>query len=144
MLAIIPAADADARNAAFAIRRRVFCEEQGVAIEAELDGLDADATHLLALWDEEPVGTLRWRILRATGEAKIERVAVLPAGRGKGIGRALTLAAMEAIARWAPPAIVLNAQANVVGFYAALGFRPEGPVFEEEGIPHRRMRLTLP
>ncbi|MCB1883999.1 MAG: GNAT family N-acetyltransferase [Geminicoccaceae bacterium] len=144
MLAVIPAVDENDLSAAFAIRRKVFCEEQGVAIDADLDGLDADATHLLALWNDAPVGTLRWRILEGSGEAKVERVAVLPAERHRGIGQALMRAALDAIARKAPRAIRLNAQTHVVGFYEVLGFCPEGPVFEEEGIPHRRMRLPLP
>jgi predicted GNAT family N-acyltransferase len=36
------------------------------------------------------------------------------------------------------PAIV-NAQLPVSGLYAGLGFLAEGEIFDEAGIPHRRM-----
>ena len=36
----------------------------------------------------------------------------------------------------------LGAQTSVMGFYASHGFLPEGPIFEDAGIPHRTMTLT--
>ena len=43
-------------EAAKRLRLRVFCEEQGVPRELELDGLDGEATHLLVLDDDEGSG----------------------------------------------------------------------------------------
>ena len=70
------------------IRRSVFQEEQGVAPEIEFDGQDETAEHLLAYLDNQPVGTARIRSLNKQ-TAKIERLAVLPPARGKGIGKKL-------------------------------------------------------
>ena len=70
------------REQAFAIRRAVFVQEQGVAEALEFDEHDAQARHLLALRDGEPVGTLRVRWPDRARTAKIERVAVLPAAVG--------------------------------------------------------------
>ena len=71
---------------AFAIRRRVFVEEQGIAEALEFDGLDPAARHLLAVVDGAPAGTLRIRLIEQGRTAKIERVAVLAPQRGTGSG----------------------------------------------------------
>jgi predicted GNAT family N-acyltransferase len=39
--------------------------------------------------------------------------------------------------------VYLHAQAAAVDFYERLGFRAEGPEFDEVGIPHRRMRRGI-
>ena len=49
----------DERAAAYAIRIRVFVEEQGVPIEEELDHDDELASHAIAYWGGTPVGTGR-------------------------------------------------------------------------------------
>jgi predicted GNAT family N-acyltransferase len=128
---------------ACAIRRRVFVEEQGVDEALEFDALDDQARHLLASVDGEPAGTLRIRLLEGGRVAKIERVAVLPAQRRHRVGRALMVAALDlARARGASEARV-HAQTVVTAFYAGLGFVATGAVFEEDGIPHIAMRLSL-
>jgi predicted GNAT family N-acyltransferase len=133
------AGDAD-RAACFAIRVAVFVNEQGVAMREELDTHDATATHLLAVMDGRPVGTLRWRVLPGA-TAKIERVAVLREARGLGLGRVLMRQALERIAAAGPGSIVLNAQTAAADFYRQLGFVAEGLPFDEAGIEHVRMRL---
>ncbi|GAA4747343.1 hypothetical protein GCM10023217_16580 [Gordonia alkaliphila] len=37
---------------------------------------------------------------------------------------------------------VLDAQSHLVGMYARFGYRPDGPEFVEDGIPHTPMRRT--
>jgi predicted GNAT family N-acyltransferase len=126
---------------AFRLRCEVFVVEQGVPVELELDELDASATHLVAICDEEVVGTLR--ILEHEGAAKIGRVAVRAAARGTGIGaRLMDRAAAIALARGFVE-IVLHAQVTVAGFYRRLGYVEEGDLFEEAGIPHVSMRKKI-
>ena len=120
------------------IRRQVFQEEQGVAAALEFDGLDAQATHLLAIHQGVAVGTTRIRRL-TEDTAKIERVAVLAAHRGEGIGRQLMHYALDHLKRQGIPQIKVNAQLQVQPFYESLGFKVEGEVFEEAGIPHVTM-----
>lgn len=128
---------------AFAIRRRVFVEEQGIAAALEFDDLDVAARHLLATVDGEPAGTLRIRLLAGGRIAKIERVAVLPEQRRRRVGWALMGAALDlARGRGAGEAKV-HAQTVVQGFYASLGFVAVGAEFEEDGIAHVAMRLPL-
>jgi predicted GNAT family N-acyltransferase len=39
--------------------------------------------------------------------------------------------------------VFLHAQVQALPFYEKAGFRAEGEVFDEAGIPHRRMRKAL-
>ncbi len=64
---------------AMEVREHVFVEEQGIAKQKEFDGNDHCATHILALADGKPVGTMRIRYFN--GFVKFERMCVLPAFR---------------------------------------------------------------
>jgi predicted GNAT family N-acyltransferase len=141
-LVIRGARDSEDLAACYRIRTVVFVEEQGVPPEAELDAHDAAANHLLALVGEVPVGTMRWRAV-APGRVKLERVAVLVEARGGGIGAALVVEAMRQAEAAGAEEAVLHAQASAEAFYRRLGFVTEGLPFNEEGIPHVRMRLSL-
>lgn len=128
-------------DAALAIRRQVFIEEQGVAFEDDVDGKDADAIHLLAIEDGRAVGTARLLIAGEVG--KIGRVAVLSDMRGCGLGKALVLFAVEELRRRGASRAMLGAQTHALGFYEALGFAAFGPEFMDAGIPHREMVREL-
>ena len=136
-LAIGEAGGAAEMAACFAIRRAVFCVEQGVPETLEIDGRDAQCRHFLLRLGGQAAGTARVRPLDP-GIAKIERVAILARHRGRGLGSALmrhVLASLDGQQR----AAVLHAQAHSETFYRALGFATEGAPFEEAGIPHVRM-----
>jgi predicted GNAT family N-acyltransferase len=128
---------------ALAIRRAVFVQEQGVSEALEIDGRDDEAQHLLALHDDEPVGTLRLRWVEDGRVAKIERVAVLPRARGAKIGQTLVETALTLARAAGADAAMLHAQTSVQEFYVRLGFVAFGPEFNEDGIPHVVMRLSL-
>src|SRR3954447_14984495 len=81
------------REAALGLRYRVFCEEQGVALDLEADGRDGEALHLVAVADGAVVGTCR--LVLDAGTAKLGRMAVEPAARGRGIGAALLVGAED-------------------------------------------------
>ena len=127
--------------ACWALRRTVFIEEQAVPEDLEVDGLDPEALHLLASFDGRPVGTARMLLKGDTG--KIGRVCVLPELRGQGIGQALIRAAVEELRARGLGRAKLGSQVHAIPFYEALGFVAEGPVFDDAGIPHRDMVLTL-
>ncbi|MBP6738155.1 MAG: GNAT family N-acetyltransferase [Rhodobacteraceae bacterium] len=124
-----------------ALRRVVFIEEQGVSEADELDDLDGVAVHLLAIVDGRPMGSAR--IIPGEGYGKIGRVCVLAEARGTGLGAALMREAVQECRRLGLKTARLGAQTHALGFYEALGFEAVGPVFDDAGIPHREMILTL-
>ena len=138
------AAESD-RAAALQIRFAVFVEEQKVPADEEIDDYDSDALHLVAVADEDKaiIGTLRI-VDKGEGIAKIGRVAVLSAYRGRGVGHTLMRQALSEARKTGATFVLLDAQVFVIPFYARLGFVAEGPVFDDAGIPHRRMTLALP
>ncbi len=124
------------------IRHLVFQKEQGVPAELEFDGKDETADHLLAYLDAQPVGTARLRRLDHQ-TAKVERVAVLKAARGSGIGKHMMVEALAILKKANVAEVQIHAQEAVRDFYQRLGFEPEGEVFVEAGIPHVKMKKLL-
>jgi predicted GNAT family N-acyltransferase len=140
-LTVRPARDAAEVATAQALRLRVFCEEQGVSREEELDGLDEGALHLIAADDSGVVATCR---LRFPGEAcKLERMAVEARLRGRGAGARLLEGAEEAARERGAETMVLHAQRSAEPFYAAHGYLVEGEPFMEAEIEHVRMSKAL-
>jgi predicted GNAT family N-acyltransferase len=127
---------------AFEVRRSVFIEGQDVPESIEMDGNDDDAIHFVILDGDQPVGTARLRMPESE-TAKPERVAVLEAYRGQGVGRRLMeLIESEARTQGCSRA-VLHAQTHVVEFYETLGYEVTSEEFEEAGIPHVEMEKAL-
>ncbi|MEO8794702.1 MAG: GNAT family N-acetyltransferase [Daejeonella sp.] len=121
----------------FAVRTKVFVEEQNCPPELEWENEDI-SVHFLATIDEKPVGACRWR--QTDKGYKLERFAVLEEYRGKGVGQELVktvLADLPANADY----VYLHAQISAIGLYQKFGFKKEGDQFEEAGIQHFKMRL---
>ncbi len=124
------------------IRTKVFQEEQGVSAELEFDGLDPDATHLLAYIKDEAIGTTRIReIDRHT--IKIERLAVLPQARKQGVAHQLMFAALNIISEQNKTTVVVHAQEYIAPLYQQLGFAIIGEKFSEASIDHVKMVKQL-
>ncbi|MFB6138916.1 MAG: GNAT family N-acetyltransferase [Halosimplex sp.] len=146
------AAGAADREAALAVRREVFVEEQGVPEDLEMDGRDDDAVHFLAVDDSgtdgaapvggDPVGAARFREVDP-GVGKVERVAVVADRRGEGIGRELMATLEATAAERGVERLVMHAQTDVEAFYARLGYETTSGVFEEAGIDHVEMEKSL-
>jgi predicted GNAT family N-acyltransferase len=138
-VALRPASWQHDRDALQFVRRRVFVEEQGVPEDEEWDAADLTALHVLAVVaDRDPVGTGR---LEPCG--KIGRVAVLREWRGSGVGGQVMRHLVNQATELGFEAVYLHAQTTATGFYRRLGFRAEGPVFDEVGIPHVRMHMGI-
>lgn len=134
-------------QACLAIRRTVFIEEQGVPEADEIDGRDRECRHFLALPEKTSglraaIGTARL-LFTDDGYAKAQRVAVLRAWRGKGVGAALMFALEGEAARAGYAVLVLAAQKTAVPFYERLGYVAYGEEFEDAGIAHRLMRKAV-
>jgi predicted GNAT family N-acyltransferase len=128
-------------DAALELRYRVFCGEQGVTLEAEQDGRDPGALHVVAVDDGRLVGTCR--LLFDDGVARLGRMAVEPALRGKGIGAAILEAAERESRSAGARKIRLHAQTAARSVYERAGFEVQGEEFVEEGIPHLTMEKGL-
>ena len=117
------------------IRRSVFIDEQQIPVEIEIDAFEESAIYVIAYFDEEAVGTARWREIGNT--VKLERFAVLKNYRNKGIGRKLTMFIIDKIPQG--KIIFLISQESAIGFYSKLGFISKGPLFKEANILHQKM-----
>ncbi len=132
--------DADVA-AAQRLRVQVFCDEQGVSREEELDEFEGSAIHVVAFDETGVVATCRLR--EVEGGTKLERMAVSERYRGQGVGARLLEGAEEITRGMGGAEMVANAQIRASGFYASEGYAPEGENFMEAGIEHVRMRKAL-
>jgi ElaA protein len=114
------------------LRQQVFVVEQDCPYP-DLDGRDLEPTtrHVVLLEDGEVVGTLR--VLDDGGWARVGRVVVAPAARGRGLAALMVDAAVDLCG---DREVRLDAQSGLTGFYAAYGFEVTGPEFDEDGIMH--------
>jgi predicted GNAT family N-acyltransferase len=138
------ARDAEDVSGAFALREAVFYGEQNVPLQEELDELDRDAQHLVALDladGRRVVGTLR--LLSFGDEAKIGRVVVAAELRRRGIASRMLQIALERARQQGFRRVRLAAQIAAVALYEQAGFAVESELFEEAGIPHVWMGRSL-
>ncbi|MEQ8358434.1 MAG: GNAT family N-acetyltransferase [Cytophagales bacterium] len=125
------------------IRKKVFVDEQKVALEDEVDEFEKEARHFLARYNEQAVGAARWRELE--NYIKLERFAVLKEFRNKKIGSALVESVLKDIEEIIkkPAKLLLHSQLDAIPLYLKFGFEIEGEIFEECGILHKTMTRML-
>jgi ElaA protein len=123
------------------LRSEVFIVEQNCPYQ-DLDNKDSVSWHLMHYEKNELIGYAR--ILPpgvSYPEPSIGRVAVALSARRKGVGRELMKEAIEKANGLFPQTdVVISAQSYLLKFYTDLGFDFEGEGYEEDGIPHIRMR----
>ncbi|VVC04471.1 Acetyltransferase (GNAT) domain protein [Candidatus Burarchaeum australiense] len=130
------------KDAIHDIRTRVFMLELSVTLEEELDGLDESAMHVIAYANGRPVGTARLVELE-NGGGKIGRMAMLKEYRKKGAGTLMLKKLVEMARAMGMRGLETDARVKALPFYEALGFVPEGPVFMDARMEHRKMRMKL-
>lgn len=128
----------EARRHASPIRFTVFCEEQGVPREIELDEQDSRCIHAIAYEGVHAIGTAR-----LLPDGHIGRMAVLKGWRNRGVGGLMLQKLMERAKGRGDREIVLSAQVHAVPFYRAHGFVEEGSEYLEAGIRHQAMKRVL-
>jgi predicted GNAT family N-acyltransferase len=122
-----------------AVRRAVFIDEQGVPEAMEWDEYDAVSLHWLAVAaDGTPIACAR-----LLPDGHLGRMAVLPAWRGQGVGRALLDRVLAAAVARGHRFARLSAQIQAAGFYRRAGFVEEGREYLEANIPHVAMLKNL-
>ncbi|AWA42812.1 GNAT family N-acetyltransferase [Trueperella pyogenes] len=136
------------RERCYAIRTKVFVEEQKVAAENERDAFDTapSTRHVLAEVAGRDAATARL-LVDGPGHVHIGRMAVHVWARGSGVGRAV----MEKIHEMAMDydvdgvtRVELSAQETAMGFYRSLGYEVKsGERYLDEGMWHQDMVLDL-
>lgn len=125
------------------LRQRVFIQEQA-SIYDDIDGLDADSIHWCYFEGNQLVTYARVRPLNDLTTFKIERVVNHPEHRGKGKGVTLMESILKALkGSNESVCIELSAQISVLGFYRRLGFKEVGEAYDDGGILHKSMRITM-
>jgi Predicted acyltransferase len=125
-----------------ALRQQVFVEEEGY--KNEFDEEDARAIHLVLYLDKKPIGVAR--LVEIDPETyRLGRVAVVKEFRHQKVGTYLVKYMEVKVKTLGGRKIILGAQADKVGFYAKLGYRPDpnGEVYLDEGHPHVMMEKIL-
>jgi ElaA protein len=119
------------------LRVDVFVVEQQCPY-AEIDGADPTAFHLMGRTAQGDLVAYA-RILSPEGEGPphIGRVVVHPDFRGKGLGRAVMEAALNALEHsHGSKRSFVSAQSHLEGLYASLGYVRQGPDYDWDGIIH--------
>jgi ElaA protein len=129
--------------AVLAARVAVFIVEQNCAYQ-DLDGLDAEAEHLIAWSGAVVAGYLR---VLAPGtrfdDPSIGRIITAKPFRGTGLGRELVAKGIEQARRRYPGrAVRISAQQYLEKFYREFGFATVSEPYLEDDIPHVEMLLS--
>lgn len=141
MIEVREAGDDAERAAAMAIRHTVFVGEQDVPVELEVDGLDDEAAHLVAIRDGTVVATCR--LLAHGATVHLGRLAVDASARRQGIAGLLVAAADEWARDHGADRLLLSAQTYAADLYVAAGYIAVGKPYVEAGIEHVDMELDL-
>ncbi|WP_216638439.1 GNAT family N-acetyltransferase [Endozoicomonas arenosclerae] len=125
-------------------RQDVFIVEQNCPYH-DADGVDQSSWHLMGWGKEKQDLAAYLRIIppsSAEDTVAIGRVITTESFRGAGLGKDLMKRAVEKSLELFPDHdLYLSGQAHLQAFYGAYGFRPEGDIYEEDGIPHIAMYL---
>lgn len=80
---------------------------------------------------------------KGNGVAQLRQMAVYDKCQGKGVGRALVMAAEKVAMEEGFTRMILHARKHAMGFYASMGYAQHGDEFTEVGIPHFHMEKEL-
>jgi len=132
----------------YAIRRAVFCREQGMfGAGDDRDPRDADPATLHAVGAERgPIGgTVRLYPLSPDGAGRWQgdRLAVLPAFRHGSLGGSLVRFAVRTAGARGGDRMVAMIQLPNVRFFLALGWSLDGDVVDFHGRAHQPMAIAL-
>ena len=118
------------------LRQDVFVVEQECPYP-DLDGRDLEPGTRHVLLDDGAGLVGYARVLDDRDVWRIGRVLLAEPARGRGLADVVMHTALSVSSG---RDVVLDAQTPLVGWYAGLGFTPDGPEFLEDGIPHTPMR----
>ncbi len=135
----------DELAAHYAVRRRVFVEDQAL-----FDGSDEDARdrlpgtlHVVGLSDGEVAGAVRLYPVDDAGLWKGDRLAVLPEARVRRLGALLVRFAVATAGERGGHTMVAQIQLPNVHFFEHLGWSTDGSPAPYHGVMHQPMAIPL-
>jgi putative N-acetyltransferase (TIGR04045 family) len=136
----------DELMAHYAVRHRVFVDEQGIFVGSDRDRNDDDplTVHVVGSVDTVIGGTVRlFPLAEDGGRWQGDRLAVLPEFRARGLGAPLVRYAVRTAGELGGRLMVAHIQLPNVRFFERLGWRREGDVETYAGLPHQLMTIEL-
>ena len=129
---------------AVAIRNTVFVKGQGVPRSIEIDANEAYCIHFV-LYDDKGKAAATVRLLpnKDLTQLTLQRMAVLDAYQGQGLGSILLKEAEDFAQEQGFQTISLHAQLSALKFYLNNGYQEVGNIFEEAGIQHITVEKSL-
>ena len=128
------------------LRQDVFVLEQ-TCLYPDLDNLDQKVIHVSLISEEDDDLVAYCRIIPAdlvSPDVAIGRVVVAEGARSQGLAKKLMIKAIEFInEEMQAPAIKVSAQSHLQAFYQSLGFTITSEPYDEDGIEHIDMKLTI-
>ncbi|MDF2611621.1 MAG: GCN5-related N-acetyltransferase [Lachnospiraceae bacterium] len=128
----------------YAIRRKVFVEEQQIPEYVEFDEFDEEAMHVIVY---EEAGSKKavasGRIIYKGNSCEIGRVAVLKEYRCKKYGDFTVRMLLNKAFTAGINTVTLNSQISAVEFYEKIGFHRAGFDFTQAGIIHCPMIINI-
>lgn len=121
-----------------AFRQAIFVVEQASPYP-DLDGRDGAARHLVLCREGVLIGSLRLIAPNIDNDprARLGRVAVAEAERGKGCARLMVTEALRLAAELYPGCeIQIGAQTYLAPFYESFGFAATTSPYDDFGVPH--------
>jgi GNAT superfamily N-acetyltransferase len=129
-------------RAAVYLREAVLRRPLGLTLKPDDFAGEENSFHLGCFAGEALVGTLILFPLD-TRVLKMRQVAVAPQWQGRGVGTKLVAFAESFAAARGFTTIIAHARDTARSFYRQLGYREEGELFPEQGIPHIAIRKLL-
>lgn len=119
---------------AMQVRREVFVEEQNISPQKEFDGNDHSATHVLAIYENKPIGTMRIRYF--SNFVKMERMCVLRDFRKTDTSELIMQKGMEFVAQKGYETVYGICKKELLNRWRRDGFEkiPDTPVVEQNGM----------
>jgi len=136
-----PVQNNDELRASFALRKKVFVEEQQLFRRTDRDRHDTQAIHIVALCHNNVVGTVRVHHQKA-GIWFGSRLAVLQQFRGRA-GKLLIQKAMQVVKEKGAQQFRAHILLRNVPLFKRLGWVTAGHVFTYRGQPHQMMETHL-
>ena len=128
-------------QAAYKVRHEIFVKEQKLFNKSDRDEYDSRAIHIVALLEDEVVGTVRV-YERDSGVWFGSRLAVQRSFRGR-VGGLLVQKAIETVQEREAKQFFAYVQLHTVSFFKRRRWKPVGEPVDYQGKPHQLMEAPL-